>query len=115
MSLPTIQNPFAPAQPTFEDELCSMCPSMTYQQRLIGFCICCGCGYASEFHGHAHVTIQKTLKKRVTNFAILYVFGNRILLRPVLNRADGSARRCSPKLEDLPASSGCSCSWSRSR
>ena len=48
MSLPTIQNPFAPAQPTFEDEMCSMCPSMTYQQRLIGFCICCGCGYAGR-------------------------------------------------------------------
>ena len=68
MSLPTIQNPFAPAQPTFEDEMCSMCPSMTYQQRLIGFCICCGCGYALSFMGTLMLLSKDPWKKRVTNF-----------------------------------------------
>ena len=79
MSLPTIQNPFAP-EPTFEDEMCSMCPSMTYQQRLIGFCICCGCGYALSFMGTLMLLSKDPWKKRVTNFAILYVFGNFIAI-----------------------------------
>ena len=80
MSLPTIQNPFAPAQPTFEDEMCAMCPSMTYQQRLIGFCVCCGCGYALSFMGTLMLLSKDPWKKRVTNFAILYVFGNFIAI-----------------------------------
>ena len=108
MSLPTIQNPFAPAQPTFEDEMCSMCPSMTYQQRLIGFCICCGCGYALSFMGTLNVTIERPLKKTSHELCHLYVWQ---LTRHAatglsLTGHDGSARRCSPKLGHLPASSG---------
>ena len=95
MSLPTIQNPFAPAQPTFEDEMCAMCPSMTYQQRLIGFCVCCGCGYALSFMATLMLLSKDPWKKRVTNFAILYVFGNFIAIAATYygDAAKGPSRR----------------------
>jgi hypothetical protein len=38
-------------EPTFADEMCDCCPSLTYTQRVIGFSICLALGYILSFVG----------------------------------------------------------------
>merc|ERR1711916_374356 len=78
------QNPFSNLmgedQPkTLEEEVCSMCPSLTYQQRVIGFCICFGFGYLLSFMGTLTL-IGGINDKNIRNFAVLYILGNIIAL-----------------------------------
>ena len=55
------------------------CPNLTYTQRVIGFCICAGCGYLMSFIGTLTL-IGGFSEKNVATFAVLYVTGNIIAL-----------------------------------
>ena len=53
-----------------EDDVCGVCPSMTYKQRLIGCLACAIVGCVLEFGSFMRLLTD------VTQFAIFYTFGN---------------------------------------
>jgi len=67
--------------PTFQEEPCcaSMCPKLTYQQRIIGFFACAGCGWVLSLVGTL-VLVGGPTPTNIRTFACLYVFGNVIAL-----------------------------------
>ncbi|CAM9699549.1 unnamed protein product [Phaeothamnion confervicola] len=65
-------------EPTFQDEMCDMCPKLTYQQRVIGFAVCCVVGYFLSLLGV--LLLIGGGPAAIRNFAVLYVFGNVIAL-----------------------------------
>lgn len=67
--------------PTFQEEpaCASMCPKLTYQQRLIGFFGCAGLGWVLSLVGTLTL-IGGPTPTNIRTFACLYVFGNVIAL-----------------------------------
>lgn len=64
---------------TIEDELCEICPKLTMQQRIAGFCACCGFGYLLSVF--ATLTLVNGFsEENVRLFAILYILGNLIAI-----------------------------------
>jgi Got1/Sft2-like family len=57
------------------DEMCSMCPTLSYQQRMIGFVVCMVVGYILAFMGTLLL-----ISGSIGLFAALYVIGNIISL-----------------------------------
>jgi Got1/Sft2-like family len=55
-----------------------MCPSLTYQQRVIGFVVCIILGYILSFVGT--LMLISASSTGIRNFAVLYVVGNLIAL-----------------------------------
>ena len=53
-----------------EDDVCAVCPSMTYKQRVIGCLACAIVGCVLEFGSFMRLLTD------VTQFAIFYTFGN---------------------------------------
>mmetsp|Transcript_11223 Transcript_11223/g.33500 ORF Transcript_11223/g.33500 Transcript_11223/m.33500 type:complete len:179 (-) Transcript_11223:40-576(-) len=80
MSLPSFSTPFQGGEPSFEDEMCEMCPKLTYQQRLTGFAICCGFGYLLSFMGTIVLASEGASKDGISMFVMLYILGNFIAL-----------------------------------
>ncbi|KAJ1460412.1 Got1/Sft2-like family-domain-containing protein [Pelagophyceae sp. CCMP2097] len=70
----------AKQEPSFEEELCEGCPKMTYQQRLIGFCVCCGFGYGLSFIGTMILVAGGPNAETIRQFAALYIVGNFIAI-----------------------------------
>mmetsp|Transcript_25566 Transcript_25566/g.78817 ORF Transcript_25566/g.78817 Transcript_25566/m.78817 type:complete len:179 (+) Transcript_25566:176-712(+) len=80
MSLPSFSTPFSQGEPSFEDEMCEMCPKLTYQQRLVGFCSMCGFGYMLSFVASMMLAAEGPTKDAIRNFAALYIVGNFIAI-----------------------------------
>ncbi|CAM9425336.1 unnamed protein product [Hapterophycus canaliculatus] len=57
------------------NEMCDMCPSMTFQQRLIGFGVCMVFGYLLSFLSTAMV-----ISGDLTSFALIYCLGSLIAI-----------------------------------
>ncbi|TFJ85970.1 hypothetical protein NSK_002790 [Nannochloropsis salina CCMP1776] len=74
-----IQNMLPGAQEeSVTEEVCAMCPSLTYQQRMIGFVGCFCLGYLLSFIGT--LSLISMTADGIRNFAALYVVGNIIAL-----------------------------------
>mmetsp|Transcript_6439 Transcript_6439/g.9658 ORF Transcript_6439/g.9658 Transcript_6439/m.9658 type:complete len:173 (+) Transcript_6439:68-586(+) len=58
-----------------ESEMCGACPSLSYQNRVIGFVTCMVVGYFISFMGTAML-----ISGGVSEFAVLYTLGNVIAL-----------------------------------
>uniref|UniRef100_A0A7S2XXF0 Vesicle transport protein n=1 Tax=Fibrocapsa japonica TaxID=94617 RepID=A0A7S2XXF0_9STRA len=74
---PSVRNMMSRASGNEEQEE-SMCPKLTMQQRVIGFCICFGLGYLISFL--AVMSLIKANEEGIRQFAILYIIGNIIAL-----------------------------------
>ncbi|CAM9303058.1 unnamed protein product [Laminaria digitata] len=76
-SMPNINIPGMRRQeePTLANEMCAMCPSLTFQQRLIGFGICLVCGYLLSF-----LSTFMVISGDLTSFALLYCLGSLIAI-----------------------------------
>eukprot|EP00752_Nemacystus_decipiens_P002201 g2094.t1 len=76
-SLPNVNIPgFRREQePTLANEMCEMCPSLTFQQRLIGFGICLVCGYLLSF-----LSTISVVSGDLTSFALIYCLGSLIAI-----------------------------------
>ena len=55
--------------------MCAMCPTLTFQQRLIGFGICLVCGYLLSF-----LSTVMVISGDLTSFALLYCLGSLIAI-----------------------------------
>ena len=66
------------------DDMCGACPKLSYQQRIIGFCICCGIGYAMSFVGTMILVTGGTNAETIRQFAALYILGNFIAIAAML-------------------------------
>ena len=62
-------------EPTLANEMCEMCPSLTFQQRLIGFGICLVCGYLLSF-----LSTISVVSGDLTSFALIYCLGSLIAI-----------------------------------
>ena len=67
---------------------------MTYQQRLIGFCVCCGCGYALSFMGTLMLLSKDPWKKQRGNLRQSYMFLAISSPSPRLGFLIGPRRQC---------------------
>ncbi|KAJ8601075.1 hypothetical protein CTAYLR_009730 [Chrysophaeum taylorii] len=81
----SFSTPFATSQsePSFEEE-CEGCPQLSYQQRIIGFCVCCGFGYLLSFIGTMLLVSGGPTSDTIRDFAALYIFGNFIAIAATL-------------------------------
>ena len=62
--------------PFQEEPACAgMCPDLSYQQRILGFCCCAGTGWLLSFVG-TMVLIGGMTNQNIQTFAALYVVGN---------------------------------------
>lgn len=77
-------SPFTTQEKSFEDELCDGCPKLSYQQRIIGFCVCCGFGYLLSFAGTMLLAANGPDPATIRDFASLYIVGNFIALSATL-------------------------------
>ena len=59
-------------------------PQLTYQQRIIGFCACCGFGYLLSFMGTMMLAVGGPDAETIRNFATLYIVGNFIAIAATL-------------------------------
>ena len=75
----SFSTPFTQEQ-SFEDEMCEGCPKLTYQQRIVGFCVCCGFGYLLSFMGTMLLAANGPDADTIRNFAALYIIGNFIAI-----------------------------------
>mmetsp|Transcript_915 Transcript_915/g.3115 ORF Transcript_915/g.3115 Transcript_915/m.3115 type:complete len:178 (+) Transcript_915:71-604(+) len=66
------------------EEVCDMCPKLTYQQRIMGFCLCCGLGYMLSFAGTMVLVTSGPSAEAISTFAALYVIGNLIAIAATL-------------------------------
>ena len=57
-----------------EDEICAMCPKLTYSQRLTGFISCWAGGYLISFC--STLSLLNRSPQGLRNFSALYVIGN---------------------------------------
>lgn len=64
---------------TLEDEFCDMCPKLTLQQKIAGFCACSGLGYLISVMGTLCLA-QGYSDQNIQKFATLYIAGNVIAL-----------------------------------
>ena len=55
------------------EEVCKMCPALTYRQRVIGAACCVGFGFLLDFMASMTLFLGKA---HVTDFAIFYTLGN---------------------------------------
>lgn len=62
-------------EPTLANEMCEMCPSLTFQQRLIGFGVCLLCGYLLSF-----LSTVLVISGDLTGFSMLYCLGSLIAI-----------------------------------
>lgn len=62
-------------EPTLANEMCEMCPSLTFQQRLIGFGICLVSGYLLSF-----LSTISVVSGDLTSFALIYCLGSLIAI-----------------------------------
>lgn len=63
-----------------EPSACDKClPDLSYSQRITGFCLCAGVGYAMSFIG-SMTLFGGFSQKNIQTFAALYVMGNLIAL-----------------------------------
>ena len=62
-------------EPTIADEMCGMCPNLTFQQRVIGFAVCLGLGYLLSF-----MSTVSLWTADLTGFALLYCLGSLIAI-----------------------------------
>ncbi|CAM9418043.1 unnamed protein product [Ascophyllum nodosum] len=76
-AMPTINIPgfTRPQEPTIADEMCGMCPNLTFQQRVIGFAVCLGLGYLLSF-----MSTVSLWTADLTGFALLYCLGSLIAI-----------------------------------
>ena len=88
----SFSTPFTQEQ-SFEDEMCEGCPKLTYQQRIVGFCVCCGFGYLLSFMGTMLLAANGPDADTIRNFAALYIIGNFIAIGAT-GFLIGPARQC---------------------
>ena len=62
-------------EPTLANEMCEMCPTLTFQQRLIGFGVCLVCGYLLSF-----LSTTMVLSGDLGAFALIYCLGSLIAI-----------------------------------
>lgn len=68
-----------PEEQTVEEQVCAMCPTMTFKQRLAALITCCVLGYLLEITGSLTL-IGGPTAKNIRKFAVLYVLGNMIAI-----------------------------------
>lgn len=73
-----------PEEQTMEEQACEQCPKMTYKQRIIGFCACCGLGYLLSFMGYLSLAAGGMTNANIRTFVALYVLGNFIAIAATL-------------------------------
>jgi len=61
-----------------EDQMEESCPSLSWTQRLIGFCICCAVGMLLTFG--SFFRFAACVKGDCTSFAVIYSIGNVIAI-----------------------------------
>ena len=64
---------------TIEEQVCEMCPTMTFKQRLIALICCCVLGYILEICGTLTL-IGGPTARNIRKFSVLYVCGNLIAI-----------------------------------
>ena len=64
---------------TIEEQVCELCPTMTFKQRLIALICCCVLGYTLEICGTLTL-IGGPTAKNIRTFSVLYVCGNLIAI-----------------------------------
>lgn len=55
--------------------MCDMCPSLTFQQRVMGFGICLACGYLLSF-----LSTIMVMSGDLASFALIYCLGSLIAI-----------------------------------
>lgn len=73
--------------------MCDGCPKLTYQQRIIGFCVCCGVGYLISFMGTMLLAANGPDPDTIRNFSLLYIVGNFVAISATLFLI-GPRRQC---------------------
>lgn len=68
-----------PEEQTIEEQVCAMCPTMTFKQRLAALITCCVLGYLLEICGSLTL-IGGPTAKNIRKFCVLYVAGNLIAI-----------------------------------
>ena len=63
-----------------KDVLDDVCPKLSYEQRLWGFCICAGIGWFMSF-----CAFISFFQGNLTTFAIVFTFGNMVAIMRYLN------------------------------
>ena len=66
------------------EEICDFCPKLSYKQRIIGFCVCCGFGYILSFAGTMILVSGGPNSETIRSFAALYIIGNFIAIAATL-------------------------------
>ena len=64
---------------TIEDEVCEVCPKLTFKQRVIGFCVCVGIGYLLSICA-TFVLFGGYTAPHIRTFAELYIMGNLVAI-----------------------------------
>ena len=75
---------------TIEEQVCEMCPTMTFKQRLIALICCCVLGYILEICGTLTL-IGGPTARNIRKFSVLYVCGNLIAIMATAFRASTSS------------------------
>ena len=75
----TVGIPVPEEEKTMEDQVCEMCPTMTFKQRLTALIACCVLGYLLEICGSLTL-IGGPTAENIRKFCLLYVSGNLIAI-----------------------------------
>ena len=75
----TVGLPVPEEEKTMEDQVCEMCPTMTFKQRLTALICCCVLGYLLEIGGSLTL-IGGPTAENIRKFCLLYVSGNLIAI-----------------------------------
>jgi len=76
--------------------MCEMCPKLTYQQRLVGFCSMCGFGYMLSFVASMMLAAEGPTKDAIRNFAALYPAERKRFFSEIRASAEYPRRRRDP-------------------